>query len=137
MRKKYFEKENINCTFVGHPLLEDDEKIKIDINNIINENKKIISIFSGSRSSEINVLTPILFEFITTITEKHDDIHFVFHTTKEHRQKLKDQVEKEKLSQCDVISDEKIKSYILKKSIFAVASPVLSLWKFVKRKFHL
>ena len=119
--KKYFEKENINCTFVGHPLLEDDEKIKIDINNIINENKKIISIFSGSRSSEINVLTPILFEFITTITEKHDDIHFVFHTTKEHRQKLKDQVEKEKLSQCDVISDEKIKSYILKKSIFAVA----------------
>ena len=25
--KKYFEKENINCTFVGHPLLEDDEKL--------------------------------------------------------------------------------------------------------------
>ena len=62
--KKYFEKENVNCTFVGHPFLEDDEKVKIDISNIISENKKIISIFSGSRSSEVDVLAPILFEFI-------------------------------------------------------------------------
>jgi len=119
--KKYFEKENINCTFVGHPLLEDDEKIKIDISNIINENKKIISIFSGSRSSEIDVLTPILFEFIKMMKEKYNDIHFVFHTTNEHRHKLKNQVMNEDLKECDVISDEKIKSHILKKSIFAVS----------------
>ena len=119
--KKYFEKENINCTFVGHPLLEDDEKIKIDISNTINKNKKIISIFSGSRSSEIDVLTPILFEFIKFMKEKYNDIHFVFHTTNEHRHKLKNQVAKENLKECDVISDEKIKSHILKKSIFAVS----------------
>ena len=119
--KKYFEKENINCTFVGHPLLEDDEKIKIDISNIINENKKIISIFSGSRSSEIDVLTPILFDFIKMMKEKYNDIHFVFHTTNEHRHKLKNQVTNEDFKECDVISDEKIKSHILKKSIFAVS----------------
>ena len=119
--KKYFEKENVNCTFVGHPLLEDDEKIKIDISNIISENKKIISIFSGSRSSEIDVLTPILFEFIKMMKKKYNDIHFVFHTTNEHRQKLKNQVMKEDLKDCDVITDEKIKSYILKKSTFAVS----------------
>ena len=118
--KKYFEKENINCTFVGHPLLEDNEKSKIDISNIINEDKKIISIFSGSRSSEINVLTPILFEFIKIMKEKYDDIHFIFHTTNEYRETLKNQVSKADLQNCDVISDEKIKSYILKKSIFAV-----------------
>ena len=119
--KKYFEKENISCTFVGHPLLEDNEKNKIDISNIIGENKKIISIFSGSRSSEINVLTPILLKFIKMMEEKYDDIHFIFHTTNEHRQTLKNQVSKEELKNCDVISDEKIKSYILKKSFFAVA----------------
>jgi len=118
--KKYFEKENINCTFVGHPLLEDNEKSKIDISNIISEDKKIISIFSGSRFSEINVLTPILFEFIKMMKEKYDDIHFIFHTTNEYRETLKNQVSKEDLQNCDVISDEKIKSYILKKSIFAV-----------------
>ena len=119
--KKYFEKENIKCTFVGHPLLEDNEKDKIDISNIIDEDKKIISIFSGSRSSEINVLMPILLKFIKMMKEKYNDIHFIFHTTNEHRATLKNQVSHEDLENCDVISDEKIKSYILKKSFFAVA----------------
>ena len=119
--KKYFEKENINCTFVGHPLLEDNEKNKIDISNIIGEDKKIISIFSGSRSSEINVLMPILLKFIKIMQEKYNDIHFIFHTTNEHRATLKNQVSNEDIKNCDVISDEKIKSYILKKSLFAVA----------------
>ena len=119
--KKYFEKENINCTFVGHSLLEDNEKNKIDISNIIGEDKKIISIFSGSRSSEINVLMPILLKFIKMMKEKYNDIHFIFHTTNEHRATLKNQVSHEDLENCDVISDEKIKSYILKKSFFAVA----------------
>ena len=119
--KKYFEKENINCTFVGHPLLEDNETKKIDISNIFGEDKKIISIFSGSRSSEINVLMPILLKFIKMMKDKYEDIHFIFHTTNEHKQKLKKQVSKEDFKNCDVISDEKIKSYILKKSIFAVS----------------
>ena len=54
--KKYFERENINYTFVGHPLLENDEKSKIDMHTIISKNKKIISIFPGSRQSELNIL---------------------------------------------------------------------------------
>ena len=119
--KQYFEKENINCTFVGHPLLEDNEKNKIDIRNVISEDKKIISIFSGSRSSEINVLTPILLKFIKMMKEKYNDIHFIFHTTNEHRETLKNLISKDEIKNCDVISDEKIKSYILKKSTFAVA----------------
>ena len=119
--KQYFEKENINCTFVGHPLLEDNEKNKIDIKNVISEDKKIISIFSGSRTSEINVLTPILLKFIKMMKEKYNDIHFIFHTTNEHRETLKNLISKEDIKNCDVISDEKIKSYILKKSTFAVA----------------
>ena len=119
--KQYFEKENINCTFVGHPLLEDNERNKIDIKNVINEDKKIISIFSGSRTSEINVLTPILLKFIKIVKEKYYDIHFIFHTTNEHRDTLKNLISKEDIKNCDVISDEKIKSYILKKSTFAVA----------------
>jgi len=119
--KQYFEKENINCTFVGHPLLENNENNKIDIKNVISEDKKIISIFSGSRASEINVLTPILFKFIKMMKEKHNNIHYIFHTTTEHRETLKNLLSKEVIKNCDVISDEKIKSYILKKSTFAVA----------------
>jgi len=52
--KKYFDKENIPNTFVGHPLLEHEIKNKTDLSNIISIDKKIISLFSGSRSSEIN-----------------------------------------------------------------------------------
>ena len=39
--KKYFEKEGIQCTFTGHPLLEEQNKSKVDINQIIKDNKKI------------------------------------------------------------------------------------------------
>jgi len=119
--KQYFEKENINCTFVGHPLLEDNEKNKIDIRNVISEDKKIISIFSGSRTSEINVLIPILLKFIKMVKEKYNDLYFIFHTINEHRDTLKNLISKEDIKNCDVISDEKIKSYILKKSTFAIA----------------
>ena len=59
--KKYFDKENIQSTFTGHPLLEEQRKSKVDISQIIKDNKKIFSIYPGSRLSEINVLTPILF----------------------------------------------------------------------------
>ena len=62
--KKYFDKENIQSTFIGHPLLEDQDKSNFDINQITKGNKKIFSIFPGSRLSEINVLIPILFEFV-------------------------------------------------------------------------
>ena len=41
--KTYFDKENVSCEFVGHPLLDDQNESKIDINQIIGKNKAIIS----------------------------------------------------------------------------------------------
>ena len=35
-KKKYFDKEDIQSPFTGHPLLEEQDKSKIDINQIIN-----------------------------------------------------------------------------------------------------
>jgi Lipid A disaccharide synthetase len=84
--KKYFEKENISCEFVGHPLLQNKERSKIDINQIIGKNKALISVFAGSRKSEINVLMPILIDFIKLMNQKYDDITYVFHSTKEYSQ---------------------------------------------------
>ena len=119
--KKYFDKENIKSTFVGHPLLEDYVKSKIDISQIIKDNKKIISIFPGSRISEINTLTPILFDFIKIMNQKYNDIFFVFHSTLEHVKLLQNLIIKKGIKSCGAISDEKIKSQILRSSIFAVA----------------
>ena len=119
--KKYFDEENIQSTFTGHPLLEDKEKEKIDISQIIKNHKKIISIFPGSRQSEINVLLPILIDFVKIMNEKYKDIFFVFHSTSVHNKLIQARLIKEGFKNCGSISDEKIKSQILKSSIFAVS----------------
>ena len=119
--KKYFEKEGIQCTFTGHPLLEEQSKSKVDINQIIKDNKNIFSIYPGSRLSEINVLTPILFEFVKMMNEKYKDLFFAFHSTAEHVQLIQNLLLKEGFKNCGAIGDEKIKFHILKSSMFAVA----------------
>ena len=119
--KKYFDKENISSTFIGHPLLENSIKSKIDLSQIIKDDKKIFSIFPGSRLSEINTLMPILFKFIKLMNTKYKNLFFVFHSTKEHLKKIQNLIIREDLKNCETISDEKIKDQILKSSIFAVA----------------
>ena len=119
--KKYFDNEGIKSTFAGHPLLEEGHKSKVDISQIIKDNKKIFSIYPGSRISEINVLTPILFEFVKKMNEKYKDVFFVFHSTAEHVQLIQNLLLKEGFKNCGAIGDEKIKSHILKSSMFAVA----------------
>ena len=119
--KKYFDKENIKSTFTGHPLLEEQEKSKVDISQIIKKYKKIFSIYPGSRMSEINVLIPILFEFVKLMNEKYTDIFFIFHSTTEHSRLIQNFLSKEGFKNCEVISNEKIKSHVLKESMFAVA----------------
>jgi lipid-A-disaccharide synthase len=119
--KKYWEKENMSCEFVGHPLLEDNKEAKIELNHIIKKNKAIISVFPGSRESEINVLTPIILEFIKLMNKKYDDFTYVFHSTKSQKYSLEKFLNKSQISNTEIISDEKIKDHILKKSIFAVS----------------
>ena len=119
--KKYFDKEGILSTFTGHPLLDEENKSKVDISQIIKDNKKIFSIYPGSRLSEINVLIPILFEFIKKMNEKYKDLFFVFHSTSEHVQLIQKLLLKEGFKNCGAIGDEKIKSHILRSSMFAVA----------------
>ena len=60
-------------------------KSKTDLSNLIPKDKKIISIFAGSRSSETSILLPILIDFIKLMTNKFSDYLFVFHTTEENK----------------------------------------------------
>ena len=119
--KDYFDKEQVSCQFVGHPLLENKKDDKIDINQFIDKNKSFISIYSGSRISEIKILMPILLNFIKLMLQKYNDFTFVFHSTKEHNELIQSYVINSRLINCEVICDDKIKAYILKKSVFAVA----------------
>ena len=118
--KKYFDEESIKNTFVGHPLIEDIDTNKTDVSNLISKDKKIISIFPGSRKSETNVLLPILIQFIIMMNKKELNYSFVFHATDENKDYIVDFIKDKNLKNVDVISNENIKKEILLNSIFAV-----------------
>ena len=117
--KKFFDKENIKNTFVGHPLLE-KKLSKIDISNI-SKGKKIISLFPGSRISELKCLLPILIDFIKMMNNKFKEYIFIFHTTEENKDLISKNLKMHNFNNIDVISDKDLKSEILLNSIFAVA----------------
>jgi len=119
--KKYFDKEAIPNTFVGHPLLEEGKKTKIDLSSIINDKKKLISIFPGSRNSETNILLPILCDFIKIMNKNFNNYNFVFHATDENKNSLVNYLKNTTLKNYQIISDEDIKSQILSNSIFAIS----------------
>ena len=119
--KKYFNDEDIKNTFVGHPLIEKEEKAKTVLNDLIKKDKKIISIFPGSRKSETSVLLPILLNFVKLMNKKDFSYSYVFHATDENKEFIVNHVKQTDLNNIDVISDDNIKSQILSNSIFAVS----------------
>ena len=119
--KKYFDEEKIKNTFVGHPLIEKKDNVITTLDNLISKDKKIISLFPGSRKSETNVLLPILLNFIKLMNKKNHDHSFVFHTTDENKEFIIDKVKNTNLDNIDVVSDENIKDQVLSNSIFAVS----------------
>ena len=119
--KKYFDQENIKNTFVGHPLIEKKDNAKITLDNLISKDKKIISLFPGSRKSETNVLLPILLDFIKLMNKKNFNYSFVFHATDENREFIINKIKNTILDNIDVVSDENMKDQVLSNSIFAVS----------------
>jgi lipid-A-disaccharide synthase len=119
--KEYFDKENIKNTFVGHPLIEKNDNVKTVLNELLSKDRKIISIFPGSRKSETNVLLPILLDFVKLMNNKENIYYFVFHATEDNKDFIFNQVNNSGLNNVDVVSDENIKSQILSNSIFAVS----------------
>ena len=119
--KKYFDFENINNTFVGHPLLQNQNLGKTVLNNLISKDKKVISLFPGSRNSETKVLLPILIDFIKLMNAKSSDYSFVLHATQSNKKFIIDKVKDYNIDNVDIISDENIKLQTLIKSTFAVS----------------
>jgi len=117
--KKYFDKEGLKNTFVGHPLLDNNSKENVKLDQFLNK-KKIISIFPGSRVSEIKHHMPILINFIKKMNHKDYSYSFVFHSTVHNKGFISNFTKKEKIENIEIIFDDKIKKEILKKSTFAV-----------------
>ncbi len=117
--KEYFDKEKLTNTFVGHPLLDKKNNENIFMDEFLNK-KNIISIFPGSRTSEINHHMPILINFIKKMNIKDPNYNFIFHATDKNKELISSYILKETLQNLEIINDDKIKTAVLKKSIFAV-----------------
>jgi len=115
--KKYFDNAKLKNTFVGHPFLDNFKDEKIDISEFLRS--KIISIFPGSRKSELDMHMPILTKFIKKMRE-NNDYDYIFHATENSKDYIIQFLNKYNLKNVNVISDEKIKIATLKKSIFAI-----------------
>jgi len=118
--KKYFDKENILNTFVGHPLLDYENENNIKLDNVISNKKNKISIFIGSRESEIKYHAPILFKFIKKMNNKVKEYNYFFHSTVKFKNYLLELLKKENIPNAEIIADDKIKKEVLKKSLFAI-----------------
>ena len=115
---KYFDRENLKNTFVGHPILDNINHEKIEINELLKG--KIISIFPGSRFSELISHVPILIEFIKKMNNQNSNYNYIFHATETSKDYLSQIIKKNNLENVDLISNEKIKIAAIKKSSFAI-----------------
>ncbi len=80
--KEMYEKEGINSTFVGHPLnFELPQKADRDeffTRHNLDKNKRLVSIFPGSRMFEIKYLLKIFTGAVKIIEKACPDVQFVF-----------------------------------------------------------
>ena len=80
----YFEKEGLDCTFVGHPVLEGGadkgDGARFRQQHGIASGDTAICVLPGSRSGELKRMAEVFRQSAATIAEKYPDAVFVFPT---------------------------------------------------------
>lgn len=80
----YFEKEGLDCTFVGHPVLEGGadkgDGASFRAKHGIGKDDTAICVLPGSRSGELRKLAAVFRGSAAAIVDKHPDAVFVFPT---------------------------------------------------------
>ena len=71
----YFEKYGLDCTFVGHPVIENTANLPTDITLLraqagIPENARVLCVLPGSRHSEVSKLAPVFVESIKRLNKE-------------------------------------------------------------------
>jgi len=72
---QYFEKYGLDCTFVGHPVIENTANLPTDISFLrkkieIPENSRVLSVLCGSRHSEVKKLAPVFVETVKRLKKE-------------------------------------------------------------------
>lgn len=110
--KEMYEKENIDAQFVGHPLVSQMPP-KADKNEVferygLDKDKKLISVFPGSRVFEIQNLMKTFLSAAEIIKQRRSDVQFV-------------------IAQADSLKDETFKKYLAGSDIKVIKNDNYSL----------
>lgn len=104
--KDFYDKHNVACTFVGHPLADDFpmHSSATDARTALNlpTQGKLLAIMPGSRGSELNMLLPIFLETAKLLQEKHPDLSFVAPVINDIRQKQFEEIKAEHAPGLDI-----------------------------------
>jgi lipid-A-disaccharide synthase len=110
--KEMYEAEGIDAQFVGHPLVSQlPQKAERDVvfeKYGLDKNKKLISIFPGSRVFELQNLMKTFLKSAELISKKRDDVQFV-------------------IAQADSLKDDVFKKYLGESAIRVIKNDNYSL----------
>lgn len=110
--KEMYEAEGIDAQFVGHPLVSQlPQKAERDVvfeKYGLDKNKKLISIFPGSRVFELQNLMKTFLKSAELISKKRDDVQFV-------------------IAQADSLNDDVFKKYLGESAIRVIKNDNYSL----------
>ncbi len=80
----YFTKEGLDCTFVGHSIIEshaaDGDAVRFRVKHNVPEDALILAVLPGSRMSEIRRLMPVFHKTVQRLKKLHPELHVVIPT---------------------------------------------------------
>ena len=114
--KKYFDGFFRN-SFVGHPFFDFSV---FKISKLENKDKKYFTLCPGSRISELKTFMPIFVEVIRKINLKNN---FIFHfpTSENNKNFINDYLQKSKIDNFIITTNEKKKNFYIKDSILTIS----------------
>ncbi|MBR1618128.1 hypothetical protein IJ670_08265, partial [bacterium] len=84
--KEFYDKENIPSEFVGHPIVSEipelNKRDEFFLQHGLDLNKKLVSVFPGSRMFEIKFLYNLFLKAVKLIEKERNDVQFVFSKAK-------------------------------------------------------
>lgn len=105
--KAFYDKHNVACTFVGHPLADDipmySDKAAARQALGINLDDKYLAIMPGSRGSELAILLPDFLKTAQIIKNNHPDIKFITPVINDIREQQFNEIKQQVAPDLDIL----------------------------------
>jgi len=117
--KAFYDKEEVPCVFVGHPLTERTFPKYIGCDR--EEGRNIISIFCGSRELEVRTLAPIFLDALQEVNHRLGEKFTPFIATLPHLEPILRDIVRGYDFKCIISSEAKDKEYFIPRSRLALS----------------